>query len=915
MGLQAVRTTCPYCGVGCGVLATPDGNGGATVAGDPEHPSNFGRLCSKGSALGETLDPATRLLHPVIDGRRASWDEALDAVASGLARVIDRHGPQAVGFYLSGQLLTEDYYVPNKLMKGFIGSANVDTNSRLCMSSSVAGHKRAFGSDTVPGCYEDLDEGDLFVLVGSNAAWCHPILFQRMMKAQETRGAAIVNIDVRRTATAESAQQHLPIAPGQDSALFCGLLVHLVDNGHVDEAYVAAHTENFAEAVANARAIAPSIAATALRTRLPADEVARFFRRFAATERVVTLYSQGVNQSSQGTDKVNAILNCHLATGRIGRPGMGPFSLTGQPNAMGGREVGGLSNQLAAHMGFTAVELDRVERFWGAPNLAREPGLMINDMVKAIEAGSVKALWVMGTNAAVSLPQAGDVRAALRKLDLFVCSEVVASNDTLRARDGLLPCEAAKACGTSVHLPSQGWSEKDGTVTNSERRITRQRRFSDPVGEARPDWWAVSQVARRLGFSGFDYADASEVFAEHARLSAFENDGERDFDIGRFGGIGQDGYDALGPFQWPAPASGEGRRRFFADGGFFTPSRRGRFVAVAPPHLAEPVSAAFPLLLNTGRIRDQWHTMTRTGLSPRLGAHIPEPFVAVNPDDAARFGLVDGGLARLSNRHGSATYRVIATANQERGDVFAPIHWNDETASDARTGSLVHAIVDPYSGQPDAKATPVTIAPVAMRFAGFILARRRIPLPRSSFWAWSAIAGGFAATLASEGDGSDLLAALRADVELQCEAQATDGEVGRIEAIRYADARRGVSRTALLVGGRLAGVMFLGPAAAAPKWSVLADSWSAPAIDKSGRRAILSGKRLDGTADEGPNVCACFGVPHGRIAAAVAAGADSAAAVGQRLKAGTNCGSCLPEIRRIIAEAAARTGERALQGA
>ena len=374
MVASAVRTTCPYCGVGCGVLATPDGQGGAAIAGDPEHPSNFGRLCSKGSALGETLDPTTRLQFPNIDGSRVSWGEALDHVAAGLTRTIERHGPSAVAFYLSGQLLTEDYYIANKLMKGFIGSANVDTNSRLCMSSSVAGHKRAFGSDTVPGCYEDLDQGDLFVLVGSNAAWCHPILFQRMIKAQEDHGAAIVTVDVRKTATAESATQQLTIAPGQDTALFSGLLVYLVDHGHVDRDYVAAHTENFEAAVAAARTIAPSIAATALRTRLSPDEISRFYRRFATTERVVTLYSQGVNQSAQGTDKVNAIINCHLATGRIGRPGMGPFSLTGQPNAMGGREVGGLANQLAAHMNFTPVEVERVGRFWGAPNMARRPG-------------------------------------------------------------------------------------------------------------------------------------------------------------------------------------------------------------------------------------------------------------------------------------------------------------------------------------------------------------------------------------------------------------------------------------------------------------------------------------------------------------------------------------------------------------
>ena len=890
MVASAVRTTCPYCGVGCGILVTPDGKGGASVAGDPEHPSNFGRLCSKGSALGETLDPATRLLYPKIDGARVTWDTALDHVASGLMRTKERHGADAIGFYLSGQLLTEDYYVPNKLMKGFIGSANVDTNSRLCMSSSVAGHKRAFGTDTVPGCYEDLDEGDLFVLVGSNAAWCHPVLFQRMVKAQETRGAALVTIDVRKTATGETASQHLAIAPGQDSTLFSGLLVYLADNGHLDRDYIAAYTENFDTALAGARAIAPNIAATALRTRLPADEIARFFHRFATTERVVTLYSQGVNQSSQGTDKVNAILNCHLATGRIGKPGMGPFSLTGQPNAMGGREVGGLSNQLAAHMGFTPPELDRVGRFWQAANMVQRPGLMINDMIKAIEAGSIKALWILGTNAAVSLPQSLDVRAAFRKLDLFVVSEVVDSNDTLNS-------------GAQVHLPSQGWSEKDGTVTNSERRITRQRRFAGPVGEARPDWWAVKEVARRMGFSGFDYTDASEIFAEHARLSGFENDGSRDFDIGRFGDLDEPGYAAMPPVQWPAPAAGGDTKRFFAGGGFFTPSRKGQFIVVAPPQLAEQVSASFPLLLNTGRIRDQWHTMTRTGLSPRLGAHIQEPFVLVHPSDAARFGLIDGGLARLTNHHGAATYRVTVTPNQERGGVFVPIHWTDETASDARTASLVHAIVDPFSGQPDSKATPVAAAPVTMRSSGFILTRRRVHLPRTSFWAWSAIEDGYAARIDTNDDGTALLAALRSVAG------------GDVDMVRYHDVPRGVSRVALLVEDRLVGALFLGPAKSALKWSVLAEAWKAPVIDKALRRVILSGKRFDGAADEGPNVCACFGVPHGRIVKAINAGADTAAAIGRTVKAGTNCGSCIPELKRIILETADAAKEPALQGA
>jgi assimilatory nitrate reductase catalytic subunit len=876
----AVKTTCPYCGVGCGVLATPDGLGGAAIAGDPDHPANFGRLCSKGSALGETLDLGTRLLHPMIHGQRATWDAALDHVADGFKQAIETHGPGSVALYLSGQLLTEDYYVPNKFMKGFVGSSNVDTNSRLCMSSSVAGHKKAFGTDTVPGCYEDLDEADLIVLVGSNAAWCHPILFQRMVKAHDTRGAQIVNIDVRTTATAEGDTTQLQIAPGQDAALFSGLLVYLADNDHLDHPYIAKHTQGFDTALARARAIAPNIAATALRTRLAPDDILRFFRRYATTERVVTLYSQGVNQSSQGTDKVSAIINCHLATGRIGKLGMGPFSLTGQPNAMGGREVGGLANQLAAHMNWIPSDIDKVQRFWNAPNMAPGAGLSIIDTIKAMQAGKLKALWVIGTNPAVSLPQAAEARAAFAKLDLFVVSENVASNDTINS-------------GAHVLLPATAWGEKDGTVTNSERRISRQRPFLTPPGEAKQDWWAVSQVAKRLGFSGFDYTNSSEIFAEHAALSAFENGGTRDFDLGGMIGLGQAAYDDLAPVQWPAPAIGIGKKRFFEDGAFFTADKKAAFVAVEPPQIAEPVSASFPLLLNTGRVRDQWHTMTRTGLSPRLGSHVTEPFVALHPSDAERFGLVHGGLGRVSNHHGSATYRVIVTPNQERGAMFAPMHWNDETASNARTGSLVHAICDPFSGQPDFKATPVAIAPVPVRSAGFMLARRRLDLPRDSFWAWSAIAGGYAARIDTAGDGLDILAALKSAVG------------NGIDMLRYEDSHRGLSRVAFLAENRLVGALFIAPAEAAPKWSILAESWGADTIDRTMRKVILSGKRLDGAADEGPNVCACFGVPQGRIVAAIREGAGSAAAIGAKLKAGTNCGSCIPELKRLIAEQAA----------
>jgi len=388
----AVRTTCPYCGVGCGVLAKPDGAGGTDIAGDRAHPANFGRLCSKGSALGETLSLDGRVLHPLMRGTngelaRVPWDAALDRVAAGFRDVIDRHGPDAVAFYVSGQMLTEDYYVANKLMKGFIGSANIDTNSRLCMASSVAGHKRAFGSDTVPGCYDDLDEANLLVLVGSNAAWCHPVLHQRMVQNRQERGARIVVIDPRRTPTAEDADLILQIAPGTDSVLFSGLLACLAERDVLDQTFIGDHTDGFSEALARARNIAPDIEATARRCGVATKDVEIFFDWFCDTERTVTLFSQGVNQSAQGTDKVDAIINCHLATNRIGRPGMGPFSLTGQPNAMGGREVGGLANQLAAHMGFDAASIDRVRRFWKAPNVAEREGLKAVELFDAIASG------------------------------------------------------------------------------------------------------------------------------------------------------------------------------------------------------------------------------------------------------------------------------------------------------------------------------------------------------------------------------------------------------------------------------------------------------------------------------------------------------------------------------------------------
>jgi assimilatory nitrate reductase catalytic subunit len=879
-----VRTACSYCGVGCGVLASPDGQGGAMISGDPDHPANFGRLCSKGSALGETLALDTRLLHPMLrqsDGRleRTDWSTALDKVADGFRRIVERDGPDAVAFYLSGQLLTEDYYVANKLMKGFIGSANVDTNSRLCMASSVAGHKRAFGTDTVPGVYSDLDLADLIVLVGSNAAWCHPVLFQRMVKNKRERGAKIVVIDPRRTMTAEESDLFLPIAPGMDSVLFVGLLAYLADSHALDFEYIAAHTTNFEAALAQCRAIAPDLASVATATGLPASEVLRFFEIFATTEKTVTAFSQGINQSAQGTDKVTTVINCHLATGRIGKEGCGPFSLTGQPNAMGGREVGGLANTLAAHMGFSPLEIDRVRRFWKAPRMAQREGLKAVQMFEAIAAGKIKALWVMATNPAVSLPDAAVVREALGKLELFVVSENVLVNDTV-------------ASGAHILLPAAAWGEKNGTVTNSERRISRQRSFMPAPGDARPDWWIVSQVARRMGHDhAFAYRTAADVFREHAALSAYENDGSRDFDIGAFADVSESEFDTLAPFQWPrAKADAAGETRFFDKGGFFTPDRKARFIAPERPVLQHANSEAFPFTLNTGRIRDQWHTMTRTGLSPRLAAHLAEPFVEIHPDDAFPLGLRDGDFAKVSTRYGSTILKASVTPAQRKNSLFVPIHWSDSNASHGRIGEMVNPSTDPFSGQPEAKATPACIARVDYRFAGFMLSRNAVALPDGTWWVKPAIEGGEGTLLASNDGPTDWRNFVHAQANGDCCLS------------EFLDQPRGIYRAALFANGRLEFCLFVGPASLRPHWDAAKAVLAAEMLEERQRRILLSGQSADGVADNGPIVCACFGIGLKLIRDALATGpAKDVAGIGKALRAGTNCGSCLPELKRIVA--------------
>jgi len=872
-----IRTTCPYCGVGCGVLAAPDGKGGAAIKGDPEHPANFGRLCSKGSALGETLGLDTRLLHPIVDGAYTNWAYALDQVAKRLQAVKAAHGPGAISFYLSGQLLTEDYYVANKLAKGYIGTPHVDTNSRLCMASSVAGHRRAFGADVVPQCYEDLEIADLVVLAGSNAAWCHPVLYQRIQVARGERGMRVINIDPRRTATCEGGDLHLPLRPGTDGILWSGLLVWLSERREIDPGYIEANTRGFAWALRRAHRLAPSLDAIGRATGLDRQAVATFYNWFSATPRVVTCYSQGVNQSAQGTDKVNAIINCHLATGRIGKPGAGALSFTGQPNAMGGREVGGLANMLAAHMGFSDADRDRVRRFWNAPNLAAGEGLKAVQMFDAIADGRIKGLWVMGTNPAVSLPRADAVRDALAKLDLLVVSENVAGNDTVQ--------------NAHIRLPAAAWGEKDGTVTNSERRISRQRAFLPLPGSARPDWWMLCEVARRMSYGeGFAFRSAADIFAEHARLSGFENEGGRAFDISGVASLSGDEFNALEPFQWPLRPGGKPVERLFANGGFFTRDGKARFVAIAPPCVASSTSRDWPFVLNTGRVRDQWHTMTRTGLSPRLSTHIAEPYVEVHPDDATRLGLEQGTLAKVTSDHGAAILRVLINRGQQPGTLFGPIHWSGQNSSAGRIGALVQPATDPFSGQPEAKATPVRIAPHPVAAFGFLLSRQPLQPAGLAYWAHAHAPFGhmlnFALDAPRDGWQAWLRAALPNDNYMSLHDDAT-----------------GTHRAAVLREASLEAVVLVGPSPKLPPPDWLKSLFDQTTLSLGTRRHLLSGMPSDGATDEGPVVCVCFQVGAKRIEKTAAeAGCCSMEGVGRKLGAGTNCGSCIPEIRRILAE-------------
>ena len=877
----AIRTTCPYCGVGCGVLAkrTPQG---VDVSGDPEHPANYGRLCSKGSALADTLSLEGRLLRPRVRGQETTWDVALDHVADEFKRIVAAHGPDAVALYVSGQILTEDYYVANKFMKGYIGSANIDTNSRLCMSSAVAGHKRAFGEDIVPVDYDDLDKADLIVLVGSNTAWCHPVVFQRISKAKETRPELkVVVVDPRRTATCELADMHLPLRSGTDVWLFNGLLSFLNRHGVVDTAFVENHTKDAKRALVVADNTAGDINAVAKQCGIDPTLLTEFYRLFALTPKTITMFSQGVNQSSSGTDKVNSIINCHLLTGRIGKVGMGPFSITGQPNAMGGREVGGLANMLAAHMDLNDVNHRRiVQTFWQSPAIASQQGLKAVELFDAIHERRVKAVWIIATNPLVSLPDADKVREALQRCELVVVSDCVAHTDTTTL--------------AHVLLPALAWGEKDGSVTNSERRISRQRAFLQPPNDAQPDWWIVSQVAQRMGFgNAFSYQSVHEIFKEHAALSAAENDGARAFDIGAMAQLNADEFDSLAPFQWPRPANGD-VVRLFSDGRFYNSDGRASFVATTPHKPVHALDEEFPFVLNTGRIRDQWHTMTRTGKAAKLASHLPEPFVDMHPQDVLLCGVRAGDLVRVTTRWGSMIARLRTSGEMPRRMIFVPIHWNGSNASDARVGALVNPIVDPISGEPEFKHTPARVQPFVVSWHGFALSRN--PLTMSDAVWWTQVQGEqfLRYELAGRRVRSDRSQWARRLLN------ATHDDADWLE---FVDVNAGAYRAAHIVDDRLAACIFVSPRPELPSRSWLAGLFAKNSLDDVDRAGLLIGHPADPAADVGATVCSCFGVGRKTICSAIAkSNLTTHQQIGQQLKAGTNCGSCIPELKSILAE-------------
>ena len=728
-----IRTTCPYCGVGCGVIVSQTKAGEVQVNGDPLHPANFGRLCTKGRLLNETLSDETRIGNVYVNGEPTSWSKSVAYVASKMQQTIDTFGADSIALYVSGQLLTEDYYVANKFAKGFLGTSNIDTNSRLCMSSPVVAHKKAFGSDCVPVSYSDLESADLIILVGSNLAWCHPVLHQRIRAAKEARpDRQVVVIDPRRTASCELADFHLPIKSGTDLLLFNGLLSYLYDQGHATKDFFNPH--GLAKTLKAAKDDFKNIDDLATQTGIEPSVLMTFFQLFANQEKVVTIYSQGINQSEKAVDQCSAIINCHLLTNRIGRPGMGPFSITGQPNAMGGREVGAMATSLAAHLDFGDEKAHRlVSDFWQTNKLPNKNGTTAVDIFDQIEKGKIKAIWIMATNPAVTLPNSYKIKDALDKCPLVIVSESFTTSETIKY--------------ANVVFPAQPWGEKSGTVTNAERRISRQRAFREPYESAKPDWWIICQVAKAMGFAkSFDYQSTSEIFQEHAALSCKAAAISKSFNLSAVSALNSEQYDNLSPFQWPQKKTSTielQNVRLFQNGNFHTKDGRPVMVPVSFASNGGYRLTDNLFVLNSGRTRDQWHTMTRSGMSENLNLHSLEPLVILNPADAERELVKNKQIIRLTNEHGELILRASISEQVPQGHLFVSMHWSNANSHFISVNQLVGDSRDPQSKQPAFKQASANIAPADIVSEAVLLCRYPLNLDEFSYWTVQKVKQGY----------------------------------------------------------------------------------------------------------------------------------------------------------------------------
>ncbi len=695
------KTTCPYCGVGCGIEISNN-----KIIGDALHPANSGSLCVKGVALAESLQMPSRLLYPKLREKEVSWQSVTDLIAQEIHQAKAEFGPDSVAMYVSGQLLTEDYYIANKLMKGYVGSANIDTNSRLCMSSAVAAHVRAFGEDVVPVNYDDIDKTELLIICGANTAWTHPVLFRRVQQARENNpNLKLVVIDPRETVTAQQADLHLPIKNDGDVSLFNGLLKFLIEQQCIDSEYINSHTDGFdalAEEVSDLRYDVTNLTSS---IGISEEKLTTFFQWFAQSPTAITLFCQGVNQAENGVDKGNAIINAHLATGKIAKSGCGPFSITGQPNAMGGREVGGLANQLAVHRAFDADSIKQVQAFWDSPEIATKPGLKAVELFEAVERGEIKVLWIMATNPVVSLPDNQMVKRALEACPFVIVSDITAESDVAKYAD--------------VLLPAAGWGEKQGMVTNSERRLSRQRQFQTPPGEAKSDWWAISQVGQALCAlektqNGFAFTSERAVFREYAAMTGMNADSPLKLDLSQYANLTEQEYEEWVPTQW-------GGERPFADGIYSHPDGKARFVLTSEsPTRLERTKGWW---LNTGRQRDQWHTMTRTGHIAHLAASELEPTVYMNTLSATQNRLKAGQLTKLFQP--TSNTGIYAKVAIDEGlvfqELFMSMHWAGRYGGESSVNAIINSAKDPISGQPAFKSSYVEVQDAAVKTYGMFI--------------------------------------------------------------------------------------------------------------------------------------------------------------------------------------------------